>query len=36
MQLTYILGNGFDLAIKLKTGYKHFYEWYEEKPDETE
>lgn len=36
MQLTFILGNGFDLAIKMKTGYGDFYEWYKDQPDESE
>lgn len=35
MQLTFILGNGFDIAIGMKTGYKNFYEWYEKQPDES-
>lgn len=36
MQLTFILGNGFDLAIKMKTSYGNFYEWYKDQPDESE
>lgn len=36
MQLTYIVGNGFDLAIGLKTDYTSFYKWYKNKcPDES-
>lgn len=36
MQLTFILGNGFDRAIGLKTGYKDFYNWYIQQPDESD
>lgn len=36
MQLTYILGNGFDIAIGLSTGYSDFYKWYKKQPDESE
>ena len=32
MQLTFLLGNGFDKAIGLATGYRDFYEWYKEQP----
>lgn len=35
MQLTFILGNGFDIAIGMKTGYWHFYQWYVQQPDES-
>ena len=30
MKLTYIIGNGFDLALGLKTSYKAFYAYYVE------
>jgi hypothetical protein len=29
MNITYIIGNGFDLNLGLKTSYKDFYEYYE-------
>lgn len=35
MQLTFILGNGFDVAIGMKTGYWNFYQWYIDQPDES-
>lgn len=28
MNITFLLGNGFDRALGLKTGYSHFYDWY--------
>ena len=28
MNITFLLGNGFDRALGLKTGYSDFYEWY--------
>ena len=28
MQILYIIGNGFDLNLGLKTNYNHFYEYY--------
>jgi len=28
MNITFLLGNGFDRALGLRTGYSHFYEWY--------
>lgn len=28
MQILYIIGNGFDLNLKLETSYQHFYEYY--------
>lgn len=28
MNITFLIGNGFDRALGLKTGYSHFYEWY--------
>lgn len=36
MQLTYILGNGFDVAIGLATTYSAFYEWYNKQCSESE
>ncbi len=33
--LTFILGNGFDIAIGLKSGYMDFYKWYIEQPDKS-
>ena len=34
MELTFILGNGFDKAIGLNTGYGDFYAWYSKQPSE--
>ena len=28
MNITFFIGNGFDLNLGLKTGYKSFYEYY--------
>ena len=28
MNITYIIGNGFDLTLGLPTSYKHFYRYY--------
>lgn len=28
MNITFLIGNGFDRALGLKTGYSHFYKWY--------
>ena len=36
MQLTFILGNGFDKAIEMHTGYEDFYNWYVKEPYESE
>lgn len=36
MQLTFILGNGFDRAIGMNTGYRHFYKWYVQQPNESD
>lgn len=30
MQITFLVGNGFDVAFGLKTKYKDFYEWYKD------
>lgn len=30
MKITYIIGNGFDINLGLKTGYDDFYKWYAE------
>lgn len=35
VQLTFILGNGFDTAIGMKTRYWDFYQWYVNQPDES-
>lgn len=35
MELTFILGNGYDKAIGMKTGYWDFYQWYVTQPDES-
>ena len=32
MNNTYIMGNGFDLNLGLKTRYEDFYRWYVNKP----
>lgn len=32
MNVTYIIGNGFDLNLGLKTGYQDFYDYYIEVP----
>lgn len=34
MQILYIIGNGFDLNLELKTSYQHFYEYYKGIPSE--
>lgn len=36
MNITFLIGNGFDRALGLKTGYAHFYEWYCEKKSESD
>ena len=36
MQVTFLLGNGFDKSIGLMTGYNDFYTWYLKQPDESE
>jgi len=28
MKITFLIGNGFDLSLGLKTSYNHFYSWY--------
>jgi hypothetical protein len=28
MQILYIIGNGFDLSLGLKTSYNNFYQYY--------
>lgn len=28
MKITYIIGNGFDINLGLRTGYENFYNWY--------
>lgn len=36
MNITYIIGNGFDINLGLRTGYKDFYEWYVDQPSEND
>ena len=36
MEITLILGNGFDKNLGLKTSYKEFYEWYKNEPCDNE
>ena len=36
MNITFLIGNGFDRALGLRTGYSHFYEWYCEKTAESD
>ena len=36
MHITFLIGNGFDLACGLKTGYDDFYKWYLEQESENE
>ena len=28
MQITFLVGNGFDIAAKIDTSYEAFYKWY--------
>lgn len=35
MNVTYIIGNGFDLNLGLKTSYKDFYKYYTKRPSST-
>jgi len=28
MNITYLIGNGFDIGLRLKTGYRSFLDWY--------
>ncbi len=28
MKITFLVGNGFDISLGLKTSYNHFYQWY--------
>ena len=34
MNITFLVGNGFDIAAGANTSYRGFYEWYCEQPDE--
>lgn len=34
MNITFIIGNGFDMSLDLKTGYKNFYPYFQEKAGE--
>ena len=36
MNITFLIGNGFDIAIGLNTSYQSFYKWYLEQDDESE
>lgn len=36
MNITFLIGNGFDRALGLRTGYSHFYKWYCEKKSESD
>lgn len=36
MNITFILGNGFDISFGLKSSYKSFYKWYLKQPSETD
>ena len=40
MDVTFIVGNGFDLQLGMETGYRHFLQWYVDQktsdPDITE
>ena len=32
MDITFLLGNGFDMQLGMKTGYRSFLEWYTVQP----
>ncbi len=36
MNITYLIGNGFDINLGLKTSYHDFYEYYKEQPSNSE
>jgi hypothetical protein len=36
MNITFIIGNGFDISYGLKSSYKSFYEWYLKQPRSSE
>lgn len=36
MQITFLVGNGFDVAFGLKTKYEDFYEWYKDQESSKE
>lgn len=36
MKITYLIGNGFDINLGLKTGYKDFYKYYFEQKSKTD
>jgi len=34
MQITFLVGNGFDISLGIPTSYQNFYNWYLEQPSE--
>ena len=36
MNITYIIGNGFDVNLGLKTRYQDFYDYYQNQPSPSE
>lgn len=36
MEITYLIGNGFDLNLRLPTDYKHFYDYYATSPSKSD
>ena len=36
MNITFLVGNGFDKALGLKTSYAEFYEWYSKEPSSSD
>lgn len=36
MKILYIIGNGFDLNLQLKTSYKDFYDYYKSTESSTD
>ena len=36
MNITFLVGNGFDKALGLKTSYSEFYEWYGKQPSDSD
>ena len=34
MNITFLIGNGFDIALNLKTSYSNFYDWYCKQPSD--
>lgn len=35
MNITYLIGNGFDIGLGLKTGHRSFLDWYVGQPNES-